>query len=219
MGIIDYWTEYIDSCKKYIKSDKFIVNLTVKDLIGHSKISKYFFFKNRVELIRFIKYVVLPTFVFNRININKDIQRVEVKDYKDVLNYFMKNEIINSKELIKRYSYFYNSLEEFEYENNKEYEEELIRLIKNIDNYFSKDEIINSNLKIYLGIENFLESILANDNIYFNEKLIKDFGVKDKEELKEFFSNNKNNDIIMNFLIEIVSQMQDEDKNNIIIKI
>ena len=219
MGIINYWTEYINRYKEDIKSGKFIANLTVKDLVENTKISKYFFFKNRVELIKFIKYVVLPTFVYNRININKDIERLEVKDYKDVLNYFMKNEITNSKELIKRYSYFYNSLEEFEYENSNECEEEFIQLVKSIDNYFSKDEIVNSNLKIHLGMEKFLESISEDDDdIYFSEKLIKDFGLRNKEELKKFLSNNKNNDIIINFLIEVVSQIQDGN-NNIIINI
>lgn len=217
MSVIHYWTEHINKCKEYIKNDKFIINLSVKDLAKNTKISKYFFFKNRAELIKFIKYVALPTFVYNRVNKNKNIEKLAVQDYKDILNYFMRNEISDSKEIIKRYSYFYNSLEEFEYEVNYESEQAFIDLIKNIDKYFSKSLCLNSSLKIYFGTEELLESISENNDIYFSEKLVNDLGAKNKEELKIFLSNNKNNEAIINFLTEVMSEIQ--DGNNIAVNI
>ncbi|MGL4451647.1 MAG: hypothetical protein ACRCTZ_10695 [Sarcina sp.] len=209
MSVIHYWSENINKCKEYIKNDKFIVNLSVKDLAKKTKISKYFFFESRVELIKFMKYVVLPTFVYNKINKNKNIEKLNVQDYKDVLNYFMCNEIKDSKELIKRYSYFYNSLEEFEYEVNYESEEAFIELIEAMDKYFSKNVYLNSNIKIYFGAEEFLQSILESNDMYFYEKLINNLGAKNKEELKCFLNDNKDNEAIINFLTEVMSEIQD----------
>jgi hypothetical protein len=189
----------------------------VKDLCNDNKYSKYFFFKNRLELIKFIKYVALPTFVYNKINLQKSIRKVEIQDYKDVLNFFMGNDISNSNELIKRYSFFYNSLEEFEYEKNDIGETAFIELIENINLYFSKDEFIKSNMEIYLGTEALFESILEHEDEYFREKIVNDLGAKNKEELNEFLANHKNNVTIINFIAEVLSEIC--DGNDIVVNL
>ncbi|MGL4761368.1 MAG: hypothetical protein ACRC6T_04935 [Sarcina sp.] len=211
MGVVDYWSEHINKCKEYIKSDEYIINLSVKDLCDKNTYSKYFFFKNRVEFIKFLKYVSLPTFIYKKIDAPKNINKIEIQDYKDVLNFFVGNDIVNGKELIKRYSFFYNSLEEFEYEKSYIGDESLLKLVDNINSYFSKDGDITSNIKVYLGTEELLEIISNDSNENFSKKMMKNFGAENMQQLKEFLSNNKNNEAIINFVAEILNENYIED--------
>lgn len=144
MGIICYWTNYIKNTKmERSLSGKFLLNLV------ENEFSSKFFFNKRKELISFIKYVVLPSFIYIKTDIEPlDEIVIKVQDYKDVLNFFVNNNIPSSNELIRRYSFFYNSLEEFEYEDIEVGEKSFNEFIERFNNYFKSDEYKMCEIKI-----------------------------------------------------------------------
>ena len=217
MGIIHYWSDYVKKYRDYIKTDKYIVAFDVKDLDLKKDYNKYFFFKKREEVIKFLKYVVLPSFIYNKLDITHEEDKIIVQDYKDVLNFFVSNEINNSKEIIKRYSFFYNSLEEFEYEKNNVGEETFLNLIETINFYFDNDKLKKSKVNVYSGTEELLDSISNNNDEYFSEKFRQIIGAKSEDELKMFLADNKNNEAIINFIIDMTSEIHNGE--NIIIEV
>ncbi|MGL4991290.1 MAG: hypothetical protein ACRC57_09070 [Sarcina sp.] len=205
MGSIQYWSDYIKVCRSYIKTDKYIVNLNVNVLNAHKK-SKYYFLNNKIELVKFIKYVILPSFVYNKLGIYNN--SLIVQDYKDVLNFFMANDIKESNEIIKRYSFFYNYLEEFEYEKHLNWEKELIELIEKINEYFTKEIDIIANVIIYAGIDELLNELIKKENNNSEQILKCVLGAKDNIELERFLNKNKNNEVIMNFVIDTIMEIE-----------
>lgn len=209
MGIIHYWSNYVKRCRDYIKTDRYIVSFNVKGL-SDNEFNKYFFFENRLDAIKFIKYVALPSFVYNKINIYKNDDNIIVEDYKDVLNFFMCNETNDNKEIIKRYSFFYNFLEEFEYEDGDKGEESFNEIIDRINEYFSYTINKISNVKVYTGIEQLLDNIINNNDKYFLDKIKDSFNINNQEELKAFLLSNKNDEDIINFIIDMVEDICNE---------
>lgn len=209
MEVVHYWSNYVSMCKEYIKRDKYIVNFNVKDLSDYET-GKYFFFENRLEVIKFIKYVILPTSIYNKVGVYKSENKIIVQDYKDVLNFFVSNDIKDSKEMIKRYSFFYNSLEEFEYEKNAIADESFRDIVEKINLYFSLAGSLKSSIYIYEGIEDLLDGIICTENEYFSKKIIEILGASTIEELKEFLLNNKNNEVIVNFILDTIKEIYNE---------
>lgn len=216
MGVIHYWSDYVRKYRDYIKTDKYIVAFDVKDLNNKRDYNKYFFFKKKIEVIKFVKYVVLPSFIYNKIdNLSKE-DKIIVQDYKDVLNYFVANDIKGSREIIKRYSFFYNSLEEFEYEKNTDYQEDFTELIDDMNFYFNND-IKKSKVNIYSSTEELLDSISNDNDEYFSRKFRKIIGARSEDELKRFLADNKNNEAIINFIIDMTSEIHNGE--NIFVKV
>lgn len=200
MGVIEYWSDYVKVCRQYIKTDKYIINLNVNNY----KKNKYYFFNNKIELVKFIKYVILPSLVYNKLDIYYN--NLIVQDYKEVLNFFMANDIKESNEIIKRYSFFYNYLEEFEYEKNLNWEKELLEIIGKINEYFNKEINVIVNIKIYNGIDELLNSLIQMQNTKLKQTLKYILGAKDDVELEDFLTTNKKNETIINFVIDTIVQ-------------
>lgn len=144
MGTVHYWREYINKINSEKKfSSKYTLELKEKQFL------KCFFFEERKEIISFIKYVVLPSFIYIKIGIEPlEEAMIKVQDYKETLNFFVSNNIPSSNELIRRYSFFYNSLEEFEYESLEIGEESFNELMERFNEYFKKDECKPCEIKI-----------------------------------------------------------------------
>lgn len=144
MGTVHYWREYIN---KINSEKKFSSKYTLE--LKENQFLKCFFFEERKEIISFIKYVVLPSFIYIKIGIEPlEETMIKVQDYKETLNFFVSNNIPSSNELIRRYSFFYNSLEEFEYESLEIGEESFNELMERFNEYFKKDKCKPCEIKI-----------------------------------------------------------------------
>ncbi|MGL4992103.1 MAG: hypothetical protein ACRC57_13240 [Sarcina sp.] len=207
MGTIKDWKNSINKYRKYIKNNQFIIKIYVKDLITNTSFLKYFFFDKKIDMIKFIKCVTLPTFIYNKINFNKGIEEIKVQEYKDVLNFFTSNFIESDKEYIKRYSLFYNRLEELEYdiENNRE----ILSLINEMNKYFAASENIYSNLKIYLNIQDLFKELSSRKN-ELNEEVMEYLGTANDEEFEKFLHIYRENESVLNFILDIMANINDE---------
>ncbi|MGL5634779.1 MAG: hypothetical protein ACRDDL_06945 [Sarcina sp.] len=207
MGTIKDWKNSINKYRKYIKNNQFIIKIYVKDLIKNTSFLKYFFFDKKIDMIKFIKCVMLPTFIYNKINFNKGIEEIKVQEYKDVLNFFTSNFIESDKEYIKRYSLFYNRLEELEYdiENNRE----ILSLINEMNKYFAASENIYSNIKIYLNTQDLFKE-LSNKKNELNEEVMEYLGTANDEEFEKFLHIYRENESVLNFILDIMANINDE---------
>lgn len=207
MGTIKEWENSINKYRKYIKNNQFIVKINVKDLIANTSFFKYFFFDKKIDMIKFIKCVALPTFIYNKINFNKGIEEIKVQEYKDVLNFFTSNFIESDKEYIKRYSLFYNRLEELEYDLQNDIE--ILKLIDLMNKYFSISENIYSNINVYFNVQDLLKE-LSNEKNDLNGEVMEYLGTRNDQEFEEFLHIYKENESVLSFILDIMANINDE---------
>ena len=208
MGEIHYWNDYINKKKLgNIRENDCILKFNIKNNISNEIISKYFFFTNKLQLIRFVKYVILPSFIYIKIGINSyDEVIIKAQDYKEILNFFVSNNIPSSKELIRKYSFFYNSLEEFEYQSLNILENNFDELRIKFNNYFKDDTDSSCEIKYYCGLKNLIDSIFLEDENEHIYKELKNIFFMEREFLREFLKNNINNEILMNKVESILNK-------------
>ncbi|MGL5615161.1 MAG: hypothetical protein ACRDD2_02865 [Sarcina sp.] len=156
MGSIRYWRDYL----KYENNNKNTNDYLISFYINNGKDvefkKRYYFFSNIKEIIKFIKYVVLPSFTYSKITKEEEDKiLIEAIDYREMLNFFTINDKYYNKELIKKYSYFFNRLEELEYENVEEIETQLKLICKEINTYFEKDDDLKVSLNCYKNFRKF----------------------------------------------------------------
>lgn len=208
MGEIHYWNDYINKEKRgNIKESNHILKFNIKNNISNEIVSKYFFFTNKIQLIRFMKYVILPSFIYAKAGINSyDEFILKVQDYKETLNFFVSNKVHSNKELIRRYSFFYNSLEEFEYQPLNILENNFEELRIKFNNYFKTDIDSNCEIKYYCGLEKLIDSIFFEDENEHICKALKNMFFMEREDLRQLLKNNIDNEIFINKVESILNK-------------
>lgn len=180
MGAIHYWRDYLKYHKNNVNTNDYILTFYINNKEIHIN-SKYYFFSNVVEMVRFVKYVILPSFTYSNIKGEEEEVIIEAVDYREMLNFFTINDKYYDKTLIKKYSYFFNKLEELEYGDFDS--NEFSNICSEITEYFSKNDLVRVSVKYYKNI-NFLKNEL-DQIVDFNvdKSLVEIVNLMEKKEL------------------------------------
>lgn len=147
MATIHYWRDYLKSDNNNVNTNNYLLTFFIHNKKNNSCNTKFYFSDKTVDIVRFVKYVALPSFTYSNIKSDKEDIIIEAVDYREMLNFFTISDHYYNKELIKKYSYFFNKLEEFEYSEFNECEFESI--CNEINKYFSIDDKLMASVKFY----------------------------------------------------------------------
>lgn len=182
MGAIHYWRDYLKYHKNNVNVNDYLLTFYIKNRDIHVS-SKYYFFNNAVEMVRFVKYVILPSFTYSNIKGDEEEVIIEAVDYREMLNFFTINDKYYNKTLIKKYSYFFNKLEELEYGDFDS--KEFSNICVEITEYFSKSDLVKVCVKYYRNINYLKNELNQIDDFNTYEGLIEIVNLMEKKELRK----------------------------------
>ena len=190
MKRLEYWHTYINkNLSEPIEVDDEILRVTLVNQ-GKSKLSAFFTFKTKIEVLEFIREVILPSITISSFN-RKDNVSIYLRDHQDVLDAIDVHTDFFNKKISEAYNESYNDINAI---SRKEIitDEEIQIIVQTIEERFDAYNQVYLNLnyanntceflkefineyKIFEGL-NVLEARLKENNLSIEklEDIIKD---------------------------------------------
>ena len=109
MERLEYWHTYINkNLSEPIEVDDDILRVTLVNQ-GKSKLSAFFTFKTKIEILEFIKEVILPSITISSFN-RKDNVSIYLRDHQDVLDAIDVHTDFFNKKISEAYTESYNDI-------------------------------------------------------------------------------------------------------------
>ncbi|MGL4762197.1 MAG: hypothetical protein ACRC6T_00460 [Sarcina sp.] len=204
MERLEYWHAYINqNLSEPVIVDDEILRVTLVNQ-GKSKISAFFTFKTKVEVLGFIKEVILPSVAISSFNPTENVS-IYLREHSDVMEIIDIHTDYFNKKISKAYINSYNEINEM-YEGRIITGKEILEIIKSIEDGFDAYNQVYVTLDYAKGVDrylrNFIDEYKQFEGLESLETQLKenDLSVEKIENIIEDISSNK--DGIREFVLD-----------------
>ena len=158
MEKLEYWHTYINkNLSESIEVDDEILRVTLVNQ-GKSKLSAFFTFKTNIEVLEFIKEVVLPSITISSFNADDNVS-IYLREHQDVLDAIDVHTDFFNKKISQSYIESYNDINEICRKETITYDE-VQDVVKNIEERFDAYNKVYLNLNYAKNTCEFLKDFI-----------------------------------------------------------